>query len=161
MPFANLNLPSIALTQIKAVLDRTFTNLVRSDIFHLNHDFAALFGLETYSEIANSIGALNAGVGDWIFRQAAFPELTDNLQTYFKRYFPQNNERTRHTRELIANARAGLDGHIEKVIDACRLDEYDVVGFTSMFSQNVSALAVARHLKERNPGIIIIFGGAN
>jgi magnesium-protoporphyrin IX monomethyl ester (oxidative) cyclase len=120
-----------------------------------------MFTLDVYNEIANSINAMNAGVGDWIFRQAAFPELVDNLQAYFRRYFPRNDAQTQRTRQLIANARTGLDSHIEQVIDTYRLDEYDVVGFTSMFSQNVPALAVARHLKERNPDIITVIGGAN
>jgi ribosomal peptide maturation radical SAM protein 1 len=40
-------------------------------------------------------------------------------------------------------------------------DGYDIVGFTSTFEQNVASIALARRLKERRPGLITIFGGAN
>ena len=161
MPFANLNVPSIALTQLKAVVDRAFGDAVQTDIFHLNHDFAELIGLDTYREIANSIYALNAGIGDWMFRQAAFPELADNAPAYFQRYFPRKDEPTLRLRQAIVDVRSKLDEYIAHLIDAYSLGEYGLVGFTSMFAQTVPALAVARHLKTRNPGIVTVMGGAN
>jgi hypothetical protein len=39
--------------------------------------------------------------------------------------------------------------------------EFTVVGFTSRFQQNTASLALARRLKERFPGVLILFGGAN
>ena len=47
------------------------------------------------------------------------------------------------------------------MIDRYGLDHVDMVGFTSMFSQNVATLAMARRIKERNPGVVIVMGGAN
>src|SRR5215470_11741578 len=89
MPFASLNMPSIALTQLKSVLDQGNAGKLKTDIFYLNHDFVELLGLDGYCEIAGSINSLNSGIGEWIFRAAAFPELPDNTKAYFQRFFPR------------------------------------------------------------------------
>src|SRR5262249_2140728 len=38
---------------------------------------------------------------------------------------------------------------------------YDIVGFTTTFNQTMASLALARRLKERFPGLCVVFGGAN
>ena len=161
MPFAGLTRPSIALTQLKGVVARTYGDRAVTDILHLNHDFVPLFGIETYDEICNSTAILSAGLGDWLFRQAAFPELPDNERAYFQRHFPRNDDRIRALRETVAQVRSRLPRFLEDLIDAYELDRYDFVGFTSMFAQTVPSLALARHVKARNPDAVIALGGAN
>ena len=41
------------------------------------------------------------------------------------------------------------------------LEQYDIVGFTSTFQQNLASLAMAKEIKRRAPHIITVFGGAN
>ena len=53
---------------------------------------------------------------------------------------------------------AGLDRALGDGIDWSR---YTAVGFTSTFEQNTAAFAMARAIKERYPGIVDLFGGAN
>ena len=48
MPFADLELPSIALTQLKAIVDSSFANQTEGSIFYLNHDFAHYMGTDSY-----------------------------------------------------------------------------------------------------------------
>ena len=72
MPFADLSLPSIALTQLKFVVEQRFGDAVSVDIHYLSHDFANYLGLDLYESITNSADAQNAGLGDWFFRQTAF-----------------------------------------------------------------------------------------
>ena len=48
MPFANLNLASIGLTQLQAATNRECSDRVRTEIFYLNHAFAELFGFEEH-----------------------------------------------------------------------------------------------------------------
>jgi mannitol-1-phosphate/altronate dehydrogenase len=74
MPFADLQFPSIALTQLKAVVDQRFKEQVSVDIHYVSHDFAKYLGLELYDIITASADSQNAGLGDWFFRQAAFPD---------------------------------------------------------------------------------------
>ena len=40
-------------------------------------------------------------------------------------------------------------------------DQYDIVGFTSTFDQNVASLTMAKLIKDLYPNIRIVFGGAN
>src|SRR5690242_21961487 len=88
MPFASLSLPSIALTQMKSRLKEQFKDRVSVEILYLNHDFGKYLGVEFYDFLSNSMQSLNAGLGDWVFRQLAFPDQPDNTAKYFERYFP-------------------------------------------------------------------------
>ena len=62
MPFANLQMPSIALTQLKSVVEDKFANEVTVDVYYFNHDFANL-GLELYEQITRSAESQNSGLG--------------------------------------------------------------------------------------------------
>jgi ribosomal peptide maturation radical SAM protein 1 len=50
--------------------------------------------------------------------------------------------------------------HLINQVVADLKDNYDVVGFTITYSQLFSSLAVAKKLKEANPNVKIVFGGA-
>jgi ribosomal peptide maturation radical SAM protein 1 len=47
------------------------------------------------------------------------------------------------------------------VVKKHQLDDENLVGFTSMFAQNVACFAMARTLKEMNPEVVTVMGGAN
>jgi ribosomal peptide maturation radical SAM protein 1 len=160
MPFANINRPSIALTQLKGIIGRSFDGVL-IDIHYLNHDFVDVFGADSYNEIGNDAALLHAGFGDWIFRQEAFPDLPDNTRAYLQRHAPRNDGQSQRLRQVIADVRPRLGQAIEEMISTYRLDSYDLVGFTSMFCQTVASLALARHLKQRRPDIVTVMGGAN
>jgi hypothetical protein len=55
MPFAMLEAPSIALTQLKAVIERTFPERVRTEIHYLNHDIGSLLTHKVYDYVATSM----------------------------------------------------------------------------------------------------------
>ncbi|HSU12931.1 RiPP maturation radical SAM C-methyltransferase [Longimicrobium sp.] len=160
MPLANLAMPSLALTQLQAVVGKAFGERVSAELHYLNQDFALHVGLPFHDELM-SFAHHPAGLGDWFFRAAAFPGEPDNADEYFQRYYPPHAPQNRALRELVMEKRAGVVAHFHDMIDRYALDTADVVGFTSMFSQNVACLAMARLLKERNPGAVILVGGAN
>ena len=161
MPFADLHMPSLALTQLKAVVDAEFNDRVSVKIHYLNHDFAHYLGIELSQKLGLSAEAHNSGVGDWIFRQVAFPDLPDNTELYFRRFFPTRTPQVEMMKRVVLMKRQGLDAFLDSLIDKYKLAEADIVGFTSMFSQNVACFALARKLKVRNPKIITVIGGAN
>lgn len=161
MPFSNLALPSIALTQIKSVLDSRFKDTVSTEVHYLSHDFAKFFGTDFYGFIATSMDSLNTGLGDWLFRQAAFPDLPDNIEKYFERYFPAQTPELELLKKLIRQKRPGLDALLDELISRYDLANAQLVGFTSMFMQNTANFALARKLKRRNPALITAMGGAN
>ncbi|HEX6040883.1 RiPP maturation radical SAM C-methyltransferase [Longimicrobium sp.] len=160
MPLANLAMPSLALTQLQAVVSKAFGDQVRADVHYLNHEFAHFLTLPAYGELM-SFEHHPTGLGEWFFRGVAFPEQADNAEEYFQRYYPQHSERNRMIKAFALQKRAGLEAHFDAMIDRYGLDQVDMVGFTSMFSQNVAALAMARMVKKRNPDILVVFGGAN
>lgn len=159
MPFASVQLPSIALTQLKSVLSNT-TIPLNTQIHYLNHDFSQYFGHEHYAHLANSVALTVSGLGDWFFRQAAFPDSPDNAESYFARHL-NHFERGQDLVELLMQKRATLVPLLDQLIDKYELHECSIVGFTSMFVQNVASFALAKRLKDRNPHIMTVMGGAN
>lgn len=161
MPFADLQMPSIALTQLKAVLEQSFKDQVSVNIYYLSHDFARYLGLELYDRITGSTDSQNAGLGDWFFRQAAFPAQTNNAGMYLSRYFPFHTQEMNTLKSRILEKRRGLEHFLDTLISKYALDEVQLVGFTSMFMQSAAAFSLARRLKEGPSKPIIVMGGAN
>jgi ribosomal peptide maturation radical SAM protein 1 len=159
MPFARIELPSLALTQLKAVTEAAFPDRVAVEIHYSHQDFATFIGVEVNQAITDI--SMNNGIGEWFFRQAAFPDLPDNTIEYFQRSYPRRDEPTRRLRQLVLEKRQGMEEFLAGLIERDALDRADLVGFTSMFSQNVASIAMARLLKERNPMLTTVIGGAN
>lgn len=159
MPFADWDRPSVALSQLAAHTKREFGGAVDIELCYVNIDFALLFGPKEYKEFANNAGYGTTGIGEWLFRQVAFPDYPDNTSDYFQRYFCDDGS---------AGFRAHLLRVRERLLDFClrtvaehRLADADIVGFTSMFSQNLPSIALARLIKQRNPDVVTVIGGAN
>jgi ribosomal peptide maturation radical SAM protein 1 len=161
MPFADLAMPSIALTQLKAVVEQRFKDQVSASVYYLNHDFARYLGLELYELITSSADSQNAGLGDWFFRQTAFPEAANNAGVYLSRYFPFHTEEMNTLKSRLLEKRRGLDQFLDSLIAQYGLDQMQLVGFTSMFMQSAAVFSLARRLKECEPPPIIVMGGAN
>lgn len=161
MPFAALQRPSIALTQLESVIDREYQGRVSTAIHYLNQDFGREYGIDRYQHVVQSIDALNGGFGDWFFRSVAFPDVPDNSESYFHRYYVEETREHQLMRAFVAAERPRLAPYLDSLIDRYALDQADIVGFTSMFTQNVASFAMARRLKRRRPEILIAMGGAN
>ena len=161
MPFANLQMPSIALTQLKSVVESRFPEQVAVDVLYLKHDCAHYFGKDLYGKILGSAEAQNSGLGDWMFRQTAFPDRANNVTLYLSRYFPLQNAEMNSLKSAILEKRRGLERFLDSLITKYALDQVDIAGFTSMFMQNVASFSLARKIKERNPKCVVIMGGAN
>ena len=161
MPFADLALPSIALTQLKAVVEERFKDQVSVDIHYLNHDFAKYLGIDLYDTITGSADSQNAGLGDWFFRQTAFPDQTNNAGVYLSRYFPFHTADMNTLKSGILEKRRGLTDFLDSLIAKYGLDQAQLVGFTSMFMQSAAAFSLARRLKECDSKPVVVMGGAN
>ncbi|MFE2104819.1 RiPP maturation radical SAM C-methyltransferase [Kitasatospora sp. NPDC059463] len=159
MPFADWRRPSFALSQLSALTRREFGDDVDIEVHYLNQEFVGYFGAEMYDELSQDIEHFTSGLGDWLFRQVAFPESPDNTEEYFRRYY--RGDRWQDFREHLLDRRRGMADFCADLVDRHRLDATDVVGFTSMFAQNTASIALARLIKERNPGTVTVMGGAN
>ncbi len=156
MPFADAPRPSLSMTQLKSIVSEQHP--VEVNIHYFNQEFSKLFGPELFQFIS---GQYTAGLGDWLFRHIAFPEVEDNADKYMKRHFPQNDPRTTKLREVLLQKRDELDAKLDELINEYNIGDVNIVGFSSMFSQNGACFALANKLKRLNPDIKIVMGGAN
>lgn len=163
MPAQELDRPSLSLTQLEHVVRRAHGDRVDVSIIYLNHDFARFMagesgGVELYETLC---GNQHTGLPDWLFRQAAWPELADNADAYFGRYYPGKSPEVKAFKASMLACRDRIDAFLEASVQRYELDQADIVGFASMFAQNVASFAVARKIKEANPGATVVMGGAN
>lgn len=160
MPFGGLHIPSLGLTQLKAALEKKFGEQVEVDIMYISHDFGQYFGIDVYQYLSDDGISTVTGLTDWLFREVAFPDLEDNAEAYLGRYrysFAFTDEQM----NTLLQKRARLDQYFDQLIDEYQLDQYFLVGFTSMFDQMMSSFAMARKVRERNPDVVTVMGGAS
>ena len=133
-----------------------------SRVLHLNMRFARQFGSTDYSYVAE--GSPNQSLaGDWVFSSCLYGERPAADAAYldaFEERFGQDVS-CAGAIATIRRARALASAFLDECLDDPIWQDYDIVGFTSTFTQHVASLALARGLKERYPDKTIIFGGAN
>jgi len=159
MPFGSMNSPSLALTLLKAVIDREFGSRVVTEIRYLTLDFAELLGLSAYREMGIDPGGAEEQAGEWFFRHVAFPDAPDNTEEYLARFLPGNDMHARTVKEAIREHRPKLDSYLDIVIRRHKLYEADLVGLTTLVFQRVANIALLRKLKQLKPNLITVMGG--
>jgi len=152
MPFATISTPSLALGLLKAELARAG---VACDVLYLNVLFAQMVGWSAYGAVERSSALL---AGEQMFAHDLFGSRIPPDEEYeaevLGRVEPQIQHELRHLRAHVASFLANC---LERVL----WDAYDIIGFSSVFEQNVPSLSLARRVKERSPRSVIVFGGAN
>lgn len=156
MPWHALERPSLGLSLLRAALEREGHSC---DIRYLGFDFADSVGVDDYLWVHGEL-PYTAFAGDWLFTEALYGERPAADHTYLAEIWRGQWQRTLPEWERLLRIRR----RVEPFLDHCaRLPwgEYDVVGFTSTFEQNIASLALARRVAEAHPGLVIAFGGAN
>jgi ribosomal peptide maturation radical SAM protein 1 len=165
MPFFGTNRPSLGLGLLKAALK---ARGIESRILYINLDYAALVGINAYRMIEGSPSGLL--LGEWIFADALWGPNPARDEEY-RRLLPGSARAgasaiheqfsNEEVAQVIAQARARAGDFIEYCVQSTAWDDYKVVGFSSIFQQQVSSLALAKRLKARYPDLYCVFGGAN
>lgn len=163
MPFVPLHCPSIGLSLLKAALTR---REIPSDIWYFNLKYAELVGAKPYTDIVSTYRA-QVMLGEYLFTQALYGH-TPSDEAYVAEVVLQKGPMKRAL-EVAEAVRAGtlmeprrqVEPFLEWCMAAAPWEEYAIVGFTSVFQQQIASLALARRLKERYPHLFIVFGGAN
>jgi magnesium-protoporphyrin IX monomethyl ester (oxidative) cyclase len=167
MPFSQIEFPAFGLTQINSVLQSRFPEL-DTEIIYINHEYAKYIGLHNYRGLFDTNQGANNGlqintnpIKDLFFGDMLLPleqrfEYDQKFVDYLK-----SSQITEDQIELINNFKEKRENFLNDMIDKYELGTCDIIGFTSMFEQNVSSLVMASILKMRFPNIIIIFGGCN
>jgi ribosomal peptide maturation radical SAM protein 1 len=167
MPWHRLSTPSIQLGLLRSVLDRAgiATHVATLALAFMEHCRAASsglaegerIGLADYAAIADE--HYRFGLGDWIFAVPPFRDAPESDARYLEFL------RARHVGESdIGKAltmRRLVPAFVERMADEIIAAGPRVVGFTSTFNQTVASLVLAKLLKQRDPSIAIVLGGAN
>lgn len=162
MPWNSTTRPSIQVGILRSVAEaegwHVDSNYAYLEFFALAQEmlgFEYAEWAEAYELVSERLYHLS--VGDWIYAQrlsdsAACAEYFDLLRS--KRI-------DEATISMIDALREVADRHVESTTARLLRAEPDVIGFTTMFSQNGATLAVARRLREESfPGTIVL-GGSN
>lgn len=161
MPFALTSVPSLALTQLQAVVKRRFGTSVSLQTVYANMDFAQRFDDLSQYFLAHTALGFMTGLGDWFFRAAAFPGQPDNADLYLHRFFHDTTTETQQIRRFLSLQRGNVAGFLDRLIDQHGLLEADMVGCTCLFAQTTASIALLHRLKERKPSIVTVLGGAS
>jgi ribosomal peptide maturation radical SAM protein 1 len=158
MPFGGLERPAISLGLLQAHCNRL---AVPCETRYLTFAFADRIGLDNYLWLCSNDVPYTAFAGDWLFTEALYGRRPYADAAYV-------DEVLRRTWNLGDNDYARLlliREQVEPFLNDCmrsvRWSDYTLVGFTSVFQQNIASLALAARVKQSYPDITIAFGGAN
>jgi ribosomal peptide maturation radical SAM protein 1 len=171
MPFGPLFYPSIGLSLLKASL--THQNGVSTNILYFTIKFAELINTSLYLRIANGYPATFDLVGEWVFSNSLFGSSTCNVEDYIRDVLYGQSQKDR--KEFLGSELVLLENFVQDVLEMrSRVENFleqclqevlsyqpKIVAFTSIFQQQVSALSLAKRIKEKSPDTFILLGGAN
>jgi ribosomal peptide maturation radical SAM protein 1 len=166
MPFGPLFNPSFGLSLLKAALAREG---ISAEVRYFTIAFAELLGEPAYSGIAlNGEVVARELAGEWVFSRGLFPESREDANGYVEDILVKRSAHpskgkpvSRRLLNHILKAREKSMGFLDWCVEELARRPPKVLGFTSMFEQHLSSLALARRIKEKLPDTFILFGGAN
>jgi ribosomal peptide maturation radical SAM protein 1 len=166
MPYASLNRPSLALGLLKAVLEREG---IATAVMYPNLWFAEEVGLALFhlpSQFPKDFLA-----GEWTFAEAAFREAPRaGDEEYLERIAACHTLVSGYHRDaagaqrLVADLRAlrrAAAGFVDRAARRVLATGARIVGCTSTFEQQAASLALLRRVRELDPEVITLLGGAN
>jgi ribosomal peptide maturation radical SAM protein 1 len=133
------------------------------DVHYLNLELSAELGPDLYAAISGFSGERAYLLGEWLFGVAAFSEAEES--DLYLAEFPEIADKLATLDYDLAALRKlreeTLPAWVERCATSVRWEDFELIGFTSTFEQNVAALALGAAIKRRLPDSKIIFGGAN
>ena len=161
MPWHSLDRPSLALGILRQTVRRCedkhqvadyYGNLAWAEML-FDRSNGRITPVDYFS--VSDVGIF-LGMGDWIFAGSLYGVPSWRADEY-QRFLSEHGIAPALALEMQRYA----DDFIEQAADDVLQQEPDLVGFTTTFMQNVPSLALARRLKQRQPNLVTVFGGAN
>ena len=171
MPFGPLFLPSIGLGLLKAGIE---TRGIRVKDFYFTFSMAERIGTHLYLEISNGTHSTCDLLGEWIFSSSLFGPDADRENEYIDSVLKGGSPAHRKDGCYEISFSGLTQERIDHLVSLRNQDEFldhclerilsyrpAIVGFTSVFQQQLASLALAKRLKARAPEIMLLMGGAN
>ena len=168
MPYASLTRPSMALGLLAAILER---DGIATTVASAGLWFAESAGLQLYELCASRMSTVFLA-GEWTFAAAAFGDGGERarLDAEYLRQISEASERhpavwrgvrgPRLVADLVA-LRAAATRFVDDAARRVLATGARVVGCTSTFEQHVASLALLRRIRELDPEVVTMLGGAN
>jgi ribosomal peptide maturation radical SAM protein 1 len=157
MPFLSLERPALGIALLKASLRDAG---IDCDCKYLQFSFADTIGTAAYRSITDDTPTHDL-VGEWVFTRALYQENAQPDSAFLGGIFQGG---VRRYDEALLSSIERCRSLAPQFIESCAddiVDQYDIVGFSTSFQQNVASLALARALKARSADLLVMFGGAN
>ncbi len=159
MPFVSLPRPSLGLGILKAILAG---HGMAARVEYANLRFARLVGVLSYA-VVNSYPAPRL-LGEWVFSPTVFPDFEPDHAAFLDSLDPLKGGMMASREELYQAAwelRRQAPILIEELASEIVESGARVVGCTSTFMQNLASLGLLKRVRELEPEMITVMGGAN
>ena len=156
MPWHALDRPSLGLGLLKAALERDGHTC---DIRYLGFDFADSIGIDDYLWVHAEL-PYTAFAGDWLFTSALYGDRPATDRAYVDEVLSGIWKRSQSEVARLMRIRQRIEPFLQHC-DRIAWQDYDIVGFTSTFEQNIASLALAKRVAGNHPEVLLVFGGAN
>lgn len=169
MPFGPIATPSLGLSLLQAGLKREG---IESRVCYFNLRFANLIGEDAYWQIANE-SVTSDLLGEWVFSNTLYGKRTpEQTARYLNDVLLRDSQDHGLEDDLLKPLREAsielldeivptTDNFISQCLDEVMSFEPEVIGFSSVFQQQLAALSLAKRIRAALPNINIIFGGSN
>ncbi len=157
MPFGFHVYPSIQLGTLSTLL-KTHGHEVKS--FYLNLHFAHQIDMEVYNKLCEE----RFLIGEWLFSHMLFGESKGNKEyaEHFKSHLQSISQTINRPLSFLNDIKVKMvPEFLHWAVESINWGDYEVVGFTSTFNQNIASVTLAKLIKEKYPSIKILFGGSN
>ena len=161
LPWASWRRPSIQLGLLCALGRRQGHEVSAA---HLNLNLAAELGTATYEIVCEH---RSTALGEWLFARAAFGDAAPAPEPFLQQYAGpiealfERKKQLLQLDALVAFREYGARAFLERILTETDWESVQLFGLSSTFQQNNTCFAMARLLKERYPGCVIVAGGAN
>lgn len=159
MPFADASIPSLALSQLKSILREKAG--IGCDVLYMNMAFRAFTGRP---EIYDRVSSYTL-FGEWPFGEdlfgAQWATAGKGKSSFLDTEIPLGMKNPEPARSDLMRMRLLSGPFLDLWMDEINWNAYGIIGFTSVFFQQVASLALAQRIKRACPEKIIAFGGAN
>ncbi|MDG1843351.1 MAG: RiPP maturation radical SAM C-methyltransferase, partial [Nitrospinaceae bacterium] len=157
MPFGFHIYPSIQLGTLSTLL-KSHGCAVKSH--YLNLHFAHQLGMPIYNQLCEK----RFLVGEWLFSHLLFGTNHKNLDymNHFDSHIDDVCQSIDRPREFLIDVKTKMvPEFLQWALESGSWGQYDVIGFSSTFNQNLASVTLAKLIKEKHPAVKIMFGGAN
>ncbi|HYO76042.1 MAG TPA: RiPP maturation radical SAM C-methyltransferase [Thermoanaerobaculia bacterium] len=155
MPYVSLERPSVALGTLAAALER---DGISCHTVYANLLFAERIGVIAYEWFNNTDITLQ--IGEWTFSEAAFPNRVRSVDEFMVALYGDKPVEP-HFRDSLLRMRALACEYIDEVAREIVSLRPRIVGCSSVFQQHCASLALLRRVRELDPNIVTMLGGAN